>query len=162
MINRCIETHVKKKQNFELKNEISENKILGGGARKYVLDESYVPDECDIGACLYFKGISLNNLNRIEEALVCFLEVLDNKWIVKKKSKIFKKFHIQKYYDSISLSREHNRMLCFFSIGKIYQRNGQHALALQYFSQSLEVIYFYIHVYVFVYMYVRVYIYVYV
>jgi hypothetical protein len=107
---------MKRKKNVELEKEEEEksprDKIIGANVRKYDLDGVYVPDECDIGACLYFKGISLTNLNRIDEALKCFLEVLDNKWIIKKKSKVFKKFHIQTYYDRIALSR----YICIFFI----------------------------------------------
>ena len=48
--------------------------------------------------------------------------------------------NLQNEQDKLTKFREHNRMLCYFAIAKIHQRNREHLLALEYFTKSLDVL----------------------
>jgi tetratricopeptide (TPR) repeat protein len=76
------------------------------------------PDEDSIGTCQFFGGLSLSALGRFDEALQSFAAAMETTWYLTDK----------------------NQILCLFAIGKVYQRQGMHAQAIDHFSQALEIL----------------------
>ena len=101
----------------------------------------YATEEYDIGTCLFFKGVSLSYLNRVAEAAKIFDMALNSSFAQKiPEQKIQKGKKLRDEQLRLENVREHNRMLCYFSLAKIYQRNGEHLLAVEFFTKSLEVL----------------------
>ena len=102
----------------------------------------YAPDEGSLGVCYFFKGISLSYLHCLDESFVSFEEALNSSFamMLTEEEKLQNKLNYPDNYYHIEYNRNHNRMLCYFAIAKIFQRKGNHLIAIEYFSKSLEVL----------------------
>ena len=133
MINRCIEEEGVPKSRYigiPSPHNFEENLL------------AYAPADAEIGACLFFKGVSLSHLDRLGEALECFLLALDSPWAVEiGERQIPLRFNLRDEQDRRGDSvREHNRMICLFAVAKTLQREKKHLEAIEYFTKALEVL----------------------
>lgn len=102
---------------------------------------AYAPADAEIGACLFFKGVSLSHLDRLAEALACFLLALDSPWALKsEEQKVHLRVNLRDEQDRRDSVREHNRMICLFAVAKALQREKKHVEAIEYFTKALEVL----------------------
>lgn len=99
----------------------------------------HAPSEADIGAILFFKGVCLSHLGRLADALTCFLEAVESPWAVRSTVQRAQARNIsqaeQVKWDS---GRDRNRMICFFAIAKVHQRDKKHLLAVEHFTKAFE------------------------
>lgn len=101
---------------------------------------AYAPEEADIGATLFFKGVSLSHLGRLGEALSCFLEAAQSTWAVKAATapRVLTRTSFMTEQARRDSGRERNRMICYFAIAKVHQREKKHTSAVEYFTKAFE------------------------
>jgi tetratricopeptide (TPR) repeat protein len=100
----------------------------------------YAPEEADKGASLFFKGVSLSHLGRLGEALSCFLEAAESTWAVKAATapRVLTRTSFRSEEAKRDSGRERNRMICYFAIAKVHQRERKHVLAVEYFTKAFD------------------------
>jgi tetratricopeptide (TPR) repeat protein len=100
----------------------------------------YAPEEADKGASLFFKGVSLSHLGRLGEALSCFLEAAESTWAVKPATapRVLTRTSFRSEEAKRDSGRERNRMICYFAIAKVHQRERKHVLAVEYFTKAFD------------------------
>ena len=146
MINRCTEECTSKSPQLDsplTENVPGEHSSVKSSPQDMTDNlRQYAPDEESLGVCYFFKGISLSYLHCLDESFVSFEEALNSSFAMKltEEDKIQNKLNFPNNYHQIEHNRNHNRMLCYFAIAKIFQRKGNHIVALEYFSKSLEVL----------------------
>lgn len=140
MINRCIE-----KETLPIGPDSSADPMSDLVPPRSSLSQEgsllqYAPEEADIGASLFFKGVSLSHLGRLGEALTCFLEAAVSTWAVKPATapRVLTRTSFLTEQARRDSGRERNRMICYFAIAKVHQREKKHLLAVEYFTKAFE------------------------
>ena len=144
MINRCTEESSNKSPQIDspLTEKIPGEHSSSKTSPQDVIDNlrQYAPDDETLGICYYFKGISLSYLHCLDDSFISFENALHSSFckILTEDDKIQNKINYPNNYHEIEYNKLHNRMLCYFSIAKIFQRKSNHLLAVEYFTRSLD------------------------
>ena len=156
MINRCIGEHSPNNPTRPGSPENIPGNVLvstiGTNESRYEGLRKYAVSEFDLGACSFFKGIALSHLNKLNDSMESITVALNSPFAAEKETeteegelsieKIEKIIPVNEDNEQTKLEylQEHNRMLCYFAIAKIYQRNKEHVLAVQFFTKALAVL----------------------
>ena len=120
MLNRC------------LSNVIGDRMDGGGNGLR-----SFAPNEVHVGTCLFFKGVALSHMNRLQEALHALTDASLTKWAqpapAPKRRLVHEPTQAKLLHD-----HRHHQMLCNFALAKLYQRFKQHDRAIELFTLAMN------------------------
>ncbi len=120
MLNRCLSSGVG-------------NRVDGAGQGL----RAFAPSEVDIGACLFYKGIALSQLNRLAEALRSLTDATATKWVHPPTPPTRRLIHEPTQARLLHDHRRH-QMLCAFAQAKVHQRFKHHDRAVAAFALALD------------------------
>ena len=120
MLNRCLST-------------VIGDRMDGGGNGL----RSYAPNEVNVGTCLFFKGVALSHMNRLQDALHALTEASTTKWAHPPHIPKRRLLH-EPTQDKLLHDHQHHQMLCHFALAKLYQRFKQHDRAIELFTLAMS------------------------
>ena len=120
MLNRCL-------------SNVMGDRMDGGGSGL----RSFAPNEVHVGTCLFFKGVALSHMNRLQDALHALTEASLTKWAqpppLPKRRLVHEPTQAKLLHD-----HRHHQMLCNFALAKLYQRFKQHDRAIELFTLAMS------------------------